>query len=301
MPMPRNRNIPLAPLQRSYWVIPGRLLAGEYPGAKDPREANERIKSLFDSGIRHIINLMEPDETDHAGKPFMPYENILTDLGKNSHGNTSCVRFPIRDLGITSPTQMINILNSIDEAISSGKPVYVHCWGGVGRTGTVVGSFLIRHGMANSDNVLDIISHLRKDDPKASRTSPETGEQVKFIKTWHQHESGHPTKLNRYLGCMLGGAVGDALGAPVEFMRISEIRRKYGKSGITDYDTAYGRIGAITDDTQMTLFTAEGLLRAWTRGNTKGICNPPSVVHHAYKRWLHTQAHLFEDVPGKDL
>jgi ADP-ribosylglycohydrolase len=83
--------------------------------------------------------------------------------------------------------------------------------------------------------------------------------------------------------------VGDALGAPVEFLRIHEIRRKYGPAGITDYDLAYGRRGAITDDTQMTLFTAEGLLRADVRWRHKGICHPASVIHHAYIRWLHTQ------------
>jgi len=92
-----------------------------------------------------------------------------------------------------------------------------------------------------------------------------------------------------FAGCLLGGAVGDALGAPVEFDSIETIRRKYGPEGIRDYDIAYGRRGAITDDTQMTLFTAEGLLRAVTRGRHKGICHPASVIHHAYIRWLHTQ------------
>jgi ADP-ribosylglycohydrolase len=58
-----------------------------------------------------------------------------------------------------------------------------------------------------------------------------------------------------FAGCLLGGAVGDALGAPVEFHSIQLICNKYGSAGITDYDTAYGRRGAITDDTQMTLFS----------------------------------------------
>jgi ADP-ribosylglycohydrolase len=92
-----------------------------------------------------------------------------------------------------------------------------------------------------------------------------------------------------FSGCLLGGAVGDALGAPVEFLRIDEIRAKYGSSGIADYDLAYGRRGAITDDTQMTLFTAEGLLRADVRWHHKGVSHPAGVIHHAYIRWLHTQ------------
>ncbi|MBL0143812.1 MAG: ADP-ribosylglycohydrolase family protein [Betaproteobacteria bacterium] len=95
---------------------------------------------------------------------------------------------------------------------------------------------------------------------------------------------------SRYRGCLLGGAVGDALGAPVEFMTGREIRARYGKEGIRDFDRAFGRVGAITDDTQMTLFTAEGLLRGLVRFNHRGI-GPAfeSVTANAYLRWLRTQ------------
>jgi ADP-ribosylglycohydrolase/Flp pilus assembly protein TadD/protein-tyrosine phosphatase/DNA-binding Xre family transcriptional regulator len=102
-------------------------------------------------------------------------------------------------------------------------------------------------------------------------------------------------KLKRFQGCLLGGAVGDALGAPVEFDSIQTIRQKFGEQGLTDYAPAYGRIGAITDDTQMTIFTAEGLLRANTRYNHKGICSPPRVIYHAYLRWLETQGVKLSD------
>ena len=98
-----------------------------------------------------------------------------------------------------------------------------------------------------------------------------------------------PSLVDRFRGCLLGGAVGDALGAPVEFLSIDEIRRRYGDSGIMDFDTAYGRRGAITDDTQMTLFTAEGLIRAEQRFRDRGICDVPSVIERAYLRWLSTQ------------
>ena len=90
-------------------------------------------------------------------------------------------------------------------------------------------------------------------------------------------------------GCLLGGAIGDALGAPVEFMSLDEIRHKYGPEGIQEFDKAYGTVGAITDDTQMTLFSAEGLIRAKVRFDAKGICAPESVVAYAYQRWLWTQ------------
>lgn len=106
----------------------------------------------------------------------------------------------------------------------------------------------------------------------------------------HSTASSAPTLLaSRFRGCLLGGAVGDALGAPVEFPSLTEIRARYGAEGIADLDRAYGRRGALTDDTQMTLFTAEGLLRALNRMHHRGICHTPSVVHRAYLRWLSTQ------------
>jgi ADP-ribosyl-[dinitrogen reductase] hydrolase len=89
----------------------------------------------------------------------------------------------------------------------------------------------------------------------------------------------------RIRGCLLAGAVGDALGAPVEFQSWAEIREKFGPDGVTDL----GHPARFTDDTQMTLFTAEGLIRARVRGRAKGISHAPSVVRHAYLRWLHTQ------------
>jgi ADP-ribosylglycohydrolase len=98
-----------------------------------------------------------------------------------------------------------------------------------------------------------------------------------------------PSIVDRFRGCLLGSAVGDALGAPVEFLSLDEIRRRFGEAGITDFDTAYGRRGAITDDTQMTLFTAEGLIRAHQRFSDRGICNVPAVIERGYLRWLSTQ------------
>lgn len=102
---------------------------------------------------------------------------------------------------------------------------------------------------------------------------------------------------DHFRGCLLGGAVGDALGAPVEFLLMDKIKKQYGESGVTDLSTGAGGKAEVTDDTQMTLFTAEGILRAVARGNEKGICHPPSVVYHAYLRWLHTQGYpKFEEL-----
>lgn len=106
---------------------------------------------------------------------------------------------------------------------------------------------------------------------------------------WAGRRQQRRTVLGRFTGCLLGGAVGDALGAPVEFMARADILARFGPEGITHYAPAFGGVGRITDDTQMTLFTAEGLLRGWVRGCFKGITSYSSVTAHAYMRWLATQ------------
>ncbi len=94
----------------------------------------------------------------------------------------------------------------------------------------------------------------------------------------------------RIRGSLLGGAIGDALGAGVEFLSLADIRALAGPDGVGGYVPAYGRRGgAITDDTQMTLFTAEGLIRANVRYAHRGIVNVVAVVQRAYWRWLLTQ------------
>lgn len=103
-----------------------------------------------------------------------------------------------------------------------------------------------------------------------------------------------PSFADRVLGCLLAGAVGDALGAPIEFASIDEIRERFGADGVRDYVPAFGLRGAVTDDTQMTLFTLEGVVRAHVQGRTTGQVDAIHVLHKAYLRWLYTQG---EQVP----
>ena len=104
-----------------------------------------------------------------------------------------------------------------------------------------------------------------------------------------REEGGSEVTRDRIRGCLLGGAIGDALGAPVEFLSLDRIRERFGAEGVTDLGETFDVRGAITDDTQMTLFTAEGLIRARQRFEARGIAAPVAVIHHAYLRWLDTQ------------
>jgi ADP-ribosyl-[dinitrogen reductase] hydrolase len=103
-----------------------------------------------------------------------------------------------------------------------------------------------------------------------------------------------PTSIHdRIIGCLLAGAAGDALGAPIEFRSFARIRQAYGERGLDRHVEAYGRIGAVTDDTQMTLFTAEGLLEALGRP----IDDIVAAVQAAYRRWLRTVTGRYQ--PGE--
>ncbi len=95
--------------------------------------------------------------------------------------------------------------------------------------------------------------------------------------------------IEHYKGCLIGGAIGDAMGAPIEFMSIDQIKSTFGHDGLTNYSQAYGRLGAFTDDTQMSLFTAEGLILSKVRQEYQGAEGMIFGVYHALLRWLFTQ------------
>ncbi|GAB4280711.1 MAG: protein-tyrosine phosphatase family protein [Marinilabiliales bacterium] len=172
----------ILPFSRSYWVIPGKLLAGQIPVDTNPDISTQKIKNLLKLNIRCIINLQEENETNSEGILFRDYNHIISKIKPDYKYNF--YRFPIKDMGIPQKKLMIKILNTIDFEINNGNTVYVHCWGGIGRTGTVIGCYLIRHKMANKNNVIDMIKYLRRTDPENHRQSPETPEQINFILNW---------------------------------------------------------------------------------------------------------------------
>lgn len=173
------------PFEQSYWVLPGLLLAGQYPGDPDPVIAELRIKALVKSGVRAVVNLMEAEERDRQGRLFFPYHAVMESLLKEAGEIFSWRRMPIRDMYITTHEHMRQILDEIDHHISAGVPVYVHCWGGVGRTGTVVGCYLARHGIAEGCDALSKIADLRSAIPFAS-DSPETNTQRQMVLAWQK-------------------------------------------------------------------------------------------------------------------
>lgn len=99
--------------------------------------------------------------------------------------------------------------------------------------------------------------------------------------------------LKKYSGCLIGGAIGDALGNPVEFLNIGLIEQLYGKQGIVDLALKHDKKAEITDDTQMTIFTADGLIKSSLVEFSEN--NPPdfNIIYSSYLDWLNTQESSF--------
>ena len=168
------------PIDDSYWVQPGLLLAGEYPGHPRKSIAQARLGRLLAAGIRDFLDLTEDWELN-------PYTELVARLASRERTTVEYVRISIPDLCVPTPAIMSSILDAIDARMQAGRPTYLHCWGGVGRTGTVVGCWLVRHG-ATGPAALARIDEWWQAVPKRVRhpRSPETDEQRRFVLDWRE-------------------------------------------------------------------------------------------------------------------
>lgn len=171
---PRSADVPIPD---SYWLIEGQLLAGEYPGHLDEDEARQKLGRMLDVGLRSFVDLTETLD------PLNPYDVLLKELAVERVIEVRYKRLPIRDMSIPTEERMTEILQRIASEISAGRPVYVHCWGGKGRTGTVAGCWLIEQGFSCKDAFVRI-NQLRAATPDAWMESPQTDEQRDFVRRW---------------------------------------------------------------------------------------------------------------------
>jgi len=169
------------PIPEAYWVIENRFLAGEYPASPfKPEISQQRLQAFLRAGFDTFFDLTAPGETE----PYLPaLAEQAAALGICTHYR----RFPIGDYGLPSHEQMLTVLNAIDTVLAAGQHLYLHCYGGIGRTGTTVGCYLARHGQ-NGQSALDALAQRWQSVPKSARYpySPETSEQENFIRNWRE-------------------------------------------------------------------------------------------------------------------
>ena len=170
-------NVPFA---NTYWVIPHQFLAGEHPSELDERITVEKLAALLDAGVRSFVNLTEEREKMQC------YSHLLQTLATDRRIAVEILRIPIPDRGVPSAETLRSILDVIDGSVAKKNPVFVHCFAGVGRTGTIVGCYLKRHGQAKEQDVIEKISELRRWMLGGNEASPHTPEQIQVVKNWKE-------------------------------------------------------------------------------------------------------------------
>ena len=196
-----NRKHPTSPTPYSYWAITDKLLAGEYPGDQHPRNyfrtlvskvysilgflsrpnqgmmnSDKRIKAILDAGINTFLDLTELNELPE-------YEHKLNAINDSDNASIKYKRMAIKDRNVPKKEFLKEILDFIDKESKNNRKVYVHCLRGLGRTGTIVGCYLVREGFKGEEALQEIFK-LRQGMLNAWMQSPQTEEQIQTVINW---------------------------------------------------------------------------------------------------------------------
>ncbi|MEJ5183664.1 MAG: ADP-ribosylglycohydrolase family protein, partial [Rectinemataceae bacterium] len=222
---------------------PGKKCPGA--GGYHDRDLSMDLRAIRDWGAEILVSLIEEHEYHQVG---------IADFEQHLPEGMLHLKLPIEDASVPGPAweQQWNLEGRLVRSVlRRGGRVCLHCMGGLGRTGMIAARLLVESGVHPEDAIRMV---------RAARPGTiETPEQEAYVRSFE----GLWRMRDRFRGCLLAGACGDALGAPVAFDSHAAIGARFGAEGIRNFAPyRNGKAGLITDDTQMTLSLAEGLLRA---------------------------------------
>jgi len=160
-----------------YWVIPGRLLAGSHPGPGSLFGSERKLRRLIKRGVSCFLDLTMRGEAPTYARLA---DTLAAEIGR---GPVRYLHWPFVEHGVPTIEEMQQILDELDEALEDGLLAFVHCHYGVGRTGMVVGCWLIRHGIASGEDVLHHIERLRV-RLNSPWKSPNVSSQRRWVSAW---------------------------------------------------------------------------------------------------------------------
>lgn len=170
------------PHDNCYWLVPGCVLAGEYPGDQHQATARRKLRGLLAAGVTYFLDLTE--ERDG----LEPYRELLEEEARAAGVKAEYRSMPIRDVSVPHSREfMVEVLDAIDTAVQDGQCVYLHCWGGIGRTGLVAGCYLVRHGRSGEGALAELAENW-KTVAKRNRhpETPQTHDQCEWVRTWEE-------------------------------------------------------------------------------------------------------------------
>ena len=267
-------------------IAPGKKIDGVYGDwDRDLQQDLRRMK--VELGASVLVTLLEPHELELLRIPTLA--ETAQRLGFEH------LELPIPDVGVPSGIERLEeLVRRILHAAAAGRTIAIHCRGGLGRSGLVAACCLVALG-TQADEAIAVVRATRKgaiETPAQEQFVREFAAEIRtrpLLDVREQPQSGKPP-FSRVIGCLIGGAIGDALGYPIEFIGSSEtIVGRFGRVPPARLDYATPGEALISDDTQMTLFVAEGVIRANQRLRDRGLCSVPEVICRALLRWYDTQ------------
>ncbi len=249
-------------------LCPGKGGASTF-GAGWSRDLATDVAAIRSWGAEAVVTLIEDHEFEMLGVPTLP--DALREAGMEWH------HLPVVDVRAPDQrfeTRWVYAGARLRDRLRAGGRVLVHCRGGLGRAGSVAARLLVECGATPSE----AMAQVRAVRPGAI----ETPEQERWVHAQREVDWHADARASQQLGCLLGGAIGDALGYRVEFQSLTAIRAKFGRGGIR-LAVAGGPL-EVSDDTQMSMFTLEGQVRAAREGIPL-----LDAIRAAYLEWYRTQ------------